>query len=45
MAKQMNKIAKSIDTVYIMDFNFINRLYSYMAIFRYAFLMNSKMYV
>ena len=47
MAKQMNKIAESIDTVYIYitDFNFINRLYKHKAIFPYAFLMNSKMYV
>jgi len=47
MAKQMNKIAESIDflSIYITSFNFINRLYKHRTIFRYAFLMNSKMYV
>ena len=45
MAKQMNKIAESIDYIYIMGFNFINRLYRHRTIFRYAFLMNSKMYL
>ena len=41
----MNEIAETTDTVYIMNFNFINRLYKHKAIFPYAFLMNSKMYV
>ena len=49
MAKQMNKIAESIDFlyiyIYITGFNFINRLYKHRTISRYAFLMNSKMYV
>ena len=45
MAKQMNKIAESIDFIYITGFNFINRLYKHRTIFPYAFLMNSKMYV
>ena len=45
MAEQMDKIAESIDFIYITDFNFINRLYKHRTIFRYAFLMNSKMYV
>ena len=31
--------------IYITGFNFINRLYKHKAIFPYAFLANSKMYV
>ena len=51
MAKQMNKIAESIDFlyiyiyIYITGFNFINRLYRHKTIFGYAFLKDSKMYV
>ena len=50
-ALQMNKIAETIDTVYIYiyiyitDFNLIKNLYKYKTIFSCAFLRNSKMYV
>jgi len=47
MAKQINKIAESIDIlyIYIVSFKLKNRLYKHKAIFPYAFLKNSKMYV
>ena len=40
----MNKVAKSVDTVYIYmtDFNFINYLYKHVDIFSYVFLLNQK---
>ena len=41
----MSKIAKNIDFLYITGFNLKNRLYKHKAIFPYAFLMNSKMYM
>jgi len=47
-ALQMNKIAKTVGIVYIyiyVSFNLKNCLYKHKAIFPYAFLMNSKMYV
>ena len=45
MEKQMNKIAKTVGIIYIVSFNLKNRLYKHKAIFPYAFLLNSKMYV
>ena len=42
---QINKIAESVDFLYITGFDFINRLYKHRTIFPYAFLTNSKMYV
>ena len=43
----MNKIEQTLAVgyIYIMNFNLINRLYKHKAIFPYAFLKNSKMYV